>query len=239
MQKLNVLILCEESQAVCKAFRNIGHRAFSCDLQKCAKNGVPGWHINADANYFLDGGTRFKTQDGRWHTVHRWDLIIAHPPCTYLCKVSSVHMMVKGHIQWPRLRSMILARRFFLKCLSAPANFVAVENPLPMARARLPRPTTYVEPYDFGHNYSKKTLLWLKNLPPLFPTSAEGRHKEFHKSSRGKYRSRTFPGIAEAMAKQWSQHIILAKRNLTNPPAPKAVSRHSAECLSPTGSRPR
>lgn len=199
MQKLNVLILCEESQAVCRAFRNLGHRAFSCDLQKCARDGVPGWHINEDANYFLDGGTRFETQDGRMHTVRQWDL-----------------MMVKGHIQWPRLRSMILARRFFLKCLAAPADFVAVENPLPMARAQLPRPTTYVQPYDFGHNYSKKTLLWLKNLPPLFPTSAEGHHKEFVRASRGKYRSRTFTGIADAMAKQWSQHIILVKRNSTH-----------------------
>lgn len=208
MTKLNVLILCEESQAVCRAFRALGHRAYSCDIQPCAKSGVPSWHVNCDANYFLDGGKTFKTQDNHRHTVDHWDLIVAHPPCTFLCKVSSVQMWRNGKFQWKRYRSMLLGRRFFLKCLAAPAHYVAVENPLPMARAKLPKPTTYVQPYDFGHNYSKKTLLWLKNLPPLFPTSCEGRHKEFVRASRGKYRSRTFPGIADAMAKQWSKHIL-------------------------------
>ena len=95
-----------------------------------------------------------------------------------------------------------------MKCLEANANYVAVENPLPMARAQLPKPTSYVDPSWYGHKYTKKTLYWLRNLPPLLPTVTNPDAKSFVYSSRGKYRSRTFEGVAEAMADQWGSFIL-------------------------------
>lgn len=141
---LNILIACEESQAECEAFRALGHRAFSCDIQKCRPSGHPEWHIHGDCTPYLAGKTTFTTQSGKRCTVRRWDLIIAHPPCTYLCKVSSVHMMINGKIQPERYQAMLKARDFFFRCLLAKADYLAVENPIPMARARLPRPSCYI-----------------------------------------------------------------------------------------------
>lgn len=216
---LNILIACEESQAECLAFRNLGHNAFSCDIQPCRTGGVPGWHILGDVTPFLHGETRFNVQTGVQLNVPGWDLIIAHPPCTYLCKVSSVHMaanadydiMWRGHIKRVnriRYDLMCAARSFFFECLDATAPFVAVENPIPMAIAQLPRPSCYVCPSWFGVKYSKKTLYWLKNLPPLMATLDFPNPKEFVRCSRGKYRSRTFPKLASALADQWSRYIL-------------------------------
>lgn len=204
--QLNVLIACEESQAECMAFRELGHNAFSCDLQPARYKAE--WHIMGDVTPLLHGATTFTTSDGKAHSVTRWDLIIAHPPCTYLCKVSSVHMIINGKLQWPRFRQMILARRFFFECLNAQARFVAVENPLPMARARLPRPSCFLHPSWFGVKYTKKTLYWLRNLPPIMPELIYPNPKEFVRASRGKYRSRTFPQVARAIARQWSDYIL-------------------------------
>lgn len=208
MTQLYVLIACEESQAECTAFRHLGHIAFSCDVQPCKPRGRADWHIHADVTPLLHGGTQFVTQDGVHHSVPRWDLIICHPPCTYLCKVGSVHMWHHGQLVWSRLRQMILARRFFMVCLNAKAPFVAVENPLPMKRAQLPRPSCFVHPSWFGVKYTKKTLYWLKNLPPIMPVLEYPNPKQFVHSSRGKYRSRTFPEVAEAIANQWSKYIL-------------------------------
>ncbi len=207
MTQLNVLIACEESQAECIAFRDRGFRAFSCDIQPCRRNGHPEWHIWGDVRRFLNGDTTFQTMDGKLHRIKQWDLIIAHPPCTYLCKVSSVHMVKDGEINPDRYNKMLEARVFFFECLAAKANFVAVENPLPMARAELPKPDCFVQPSWYGHKYTKKTLYWLKNLPPLMPEMEYPNPKEFVRASRGKYRSRTFPGIAKAIAKQWGDYI--------------------------------
>lgn len=206
--QLYVLIACEESQVECSAFRELGHIAFSCDIQKCARGANPAWHIHADVTPFLHGETQFTTQDGVSHSVPAWDLIIAHPPCTYLCRVSSVHMIKYGLVQLPRYEKMKEARAFFFECLNAAAAYVAVENPIPMAMADLPRPSCYVQPYWYGHPYSKKTLYWLKNLPPLLPAASNPRFKQFVRASRGKYRSRTFPGVAQAIAQQWSAYIL-------------------------------
>lgn len=206
MKHLNVLIACEESQAECEAFRELGHAAFSCDIQSCRKKGHPEWHIKGDVTPYLDGVTQFYTQDGKHHHLSRWHLIIAHPPCTYLCKVSSVHMVVKGKINEIRYKQMLLAREFFMKCLNARAPCVCVENPLPMARAELPPPSCYIQPYWFGVKYSKKTLYWLRNLPPLMPEIINPDHKCYTTASRDKYRSRTFPEVARAMARQWSEY---------------------------------
>lgn len=203
---LYVLIACEESQAECLAFRELGHEAFSCDIQKARYNAA--WHIQGDVTPFLHGKTQFITQDGQQHEVPRWDLIVAHPPCTYLCKVSSVHMVIAGELQQERYAQMLKAREFFFECLNAPVRYVAVENPLPMKRAQLPKPSCYIQPYWFGVKYSKKTLWWLKNLPPIMPTLINPDHKCYVRSSRGKYRSRTFPQVAQACAAQWSAYIL-------------------------------
>ena len=222
---LNVLIACEESQAECIAFRRLGHRAFSCDLQKARYHDE--WHILGDVTPYLMGTTSFKTEDGKRHRLTHWDLIIAHPPCTYLCKVGSPWLYhepdkwvtFKGkrvHIKSERWDAMKKARDFFMICLNAKCHYLAVENPLPMACAQLPKPTTFVHPSWFGVKYTKKTLYWLKNLPPIMPTIEYANPKQFVRSSRGKYRSRTFPQVAEALATQWSAYILdeLNKSNL-------------------------
>lgn len=211
---VNVLIACEESQAECKAFRDLGFNAFSCDIQKCRRGGVPGWHITGDVTPYLRGLTQFETSDGLRHTVSKWDLIIAHPPCTYICRVSSVHMVKNGIIQQERLSKMHEAVQFFYECLNANATYVAVENPIPMARAGLPRPSCYINPSWFGVKYTKKTLYWLRNLPPLFATIDYPTPKDYVRASRGKYRSRTFPQVAEQIAKQWGSYIIEDSRAL-------------------------
>lgn len=205
---LNVLIACEESQAECVAWRELGHRAFSCDIQPCRKDGHPEWHILGDVRPFLHSRSHFQTMDGKLHALAKWDLIIAHPPCTYLCKVSSVHMVKNGVLQTERYQKMLEARAFFFECLSAHADYVAVENPLPMARARLPRPSCYACPSWFGVKYTKKTLYWLRNLPPLVAEIDHPSPKEYVHSSRGKYRSRTFPEMARGIARQWSTYIL-------------------------------
>lgn len=206
MKKLNVLIACEESQAECIAFRELGHNAFSCDIQR--PRFYPEWHILGDVTPLLQGSTQFQTCDGKLHRLSKWHLIIAHPPCTYLCKVSSVHMVINGQINQWRYERMLEARDFFFKCLNSQADYVAVENPIPMARAQLPRPTTFLCPSWFGVKYTKKTLFWLKGLPPIMPKIFYPNPKEFVRYSRGKYRSRTFPQVAQAIAKQWSEFIL-------------------------------
>lgn len=213
---LNVLIACEESQAETMAFRAIGHRAFSCDLQPCRRGTPKSTHIIDDVRNLFGEQLRFKTEDGKHHQVKHWDLIVAHPPCTYICKASSPNMVKNGILDEERFKKMTEAVAFFKLCLSAPAKYVAVENPLPMARAQLPPPSCFIQPSWFGVKYTKKTLFWLKNLPPLMPTLEHPKPKEYVRASRGKYRSRTFPQVAQAMAIQWSEFILddMRKRSI-------------------------
>lgn len=206
--EINVLIACEESQAECIAFRQKGFNAYSCDIQPARRGTPTEYHIIADVTPYLNGCTVFQTEDGMFHQVSQWHLIIAHPPCTYLCKVSSVHMVIKGQLQPERYEAMRQAADFFFRCLRAKAHFVAVENPIPMARAGLPRPSCYIHPSWFGAKYTKKTLYWLRNLPPILPTIEYPNPKQFVRCSRGKYRSRTFPQVAEALADQWGRYIL-------------------------------
>ena len=117
-------------------------------------------------------------------------------------------MVINGVLQADRYHKMLQAREFFYKCLNAQAHYVAVENPLPMARANLPRPSCYIDPSWFGVKYTKKTLYWLRNLPPIMPDIINPDTKSFVRNSRGKYRSRTFPEVAKAIARQWSQFIL-------------------------------
>lgn len=204
---INVLIACEESQAETEAFRELGFNAYSCDILHCRKKTNPGWHIVADVRPFLKGRSHFQTQDGKYHSIREWHLIIAHPPCTYLCKLSSVQLWKNGVIDNARLEKMKLGAEFFYECIEAQAPFVAVENPLPMKRAGLPPPTSFADPSWFGVKYTKKTLYWLRNLPPLMAEIEHANPKSFVKASRGKYRSRTFPAMAKAIAKQWGEFV--------------------------------
>ena len=216
---LNVLIACEESQAECKAFRELGHNAYSCDIQKCRKTGNPDWHIHGDVLPYLDGKTYFTTQSGKRCTVRHWDLIIAHPPCTYICKLSSCQLYkepttacsVMGETiiaNWDRVQALLKGREFFMRCLNAKCDYLAVENPIPMALAKLPRPSCFADPSWYGVKYTKKTCYWLRNLPPLMAEVIHDNPKSYVNASRGKYRSRTFPAMASAIAKQWSEFIL-------------------------------
>lgn len=210
--EINVLIACEESQAECYAFRELGFNAYSCDIQKCQRKANTGWHIHGDVTPYLQGATDFETQDCHKHHVTRWHMIIAHPPCTYLCKVSSVHIVKRTSegevINEERLAKMVQGAKFFRICLNAKADFVAVENPLPMRRANLPKPDFFIQPSWFGVKYTKKTLYWVRNLPPIMAEIDYPNPKQFVRSSRGKYRSRTFPEVARAIARQWGNYIL-------------------------------
>lgn len=204
---INILIACEESQRECIAFRALGFNAYSCDIQR-PMGGHPEWAICSDVTPYLQGQTTFQTCDGITRNMTKWHLIIAHPPCTYLCKVSSVHMVKNGILQQERFALMERAREFFMLCLNAQADYVAVENPLPMARAQLPPPSCFVHPSWYGEKYTKKTLYWLRNLPPLMAKIDYVNPKSFVRASRGKYRSRTFPKLAAAIADQWGNYIL-------------------------------
>lgn len=209
--KLHVLIACEESQAVCLAFRRLGHFAFSADLQECS-GGHPEWHIVGDVTPLLNGRCSFHTQDGQGYTIPgRWDIVIAHPPCTYLTKAGATLMFPGKQLDEERYQLGLAAREFFNKCLTADAQFVCVENPQPMHIFNLPPPTTQVQPYEYGHPWRKLTYLWLRNLPPLMPSIICTKVKSWvHCTKSGKKRSKTFPGIANAMAIQWSDYIAMA-----------------------------
>jgi hypothetical protein len=192
---MKVLIACEESQAVCKAFRALGHEAYSCDILPCS-GGHPEWHLQGDAIKEAYSG--------------KYDMMIAHPPCTYLCN-SGVRWLniVNGSItNQQRWQDLLWASRFFRGMLNAPIKKIAIENPIPHKHASLPKYTQIIQPWQFGHGETKATCLWLFGLPKLIPTSiVEGREGRVWKmapsAERSKLRSKTFPGIAQAMAQQW------------------------------------
>ena len=201
---MRVLVACEESQEVCKAFRARGHEAYSCDIQDCS-GGHPEWHIKGDALELLK---------------MRWDLIIAFPPCTYMTNAGAVRMRVGGVIQQERYEKAMEAKAFFMRFYNADCPKIAIENPTPMKIVGLPEYSQAVQPYEYGHPYSKRTCLWLKGLPPLIPTDvlswhepyvnggckdAHGNYRRFQgrKERDPKTRAKTFPGIARAMAEQW------------------------------------
>ena len=217
---MKVLVACEESQEVCTAFRRRGHEAYSCDIQPCALYNHIEWHIVEDARNVLDGNCAFRTVDAAEHFIRGgWDLIIAHPPCTYLSNAGSIHLWDKQHRckDFDRLRKGIDARGFFFQCLNARCAKICVENPKPMRFWNMPEKTQIIEPYMFGEPWKKMTFLWLKGLPPLQPTdiveplglwvgsSSLRKKSKYHLTSirDQKKRSKTFHGIAEAMAEQW------------------------------------
>jgi hypothetical protein len=225
---MKVLVACEESQAVCKAFREKGHEAYSCDIIECS-GGHHEWHIKGDVLPLLNGNCDFWTidKDGRGVSMHhifgKWDLIIAHPPCTYLCMSGQKHCNVEvyGEKARERIKERDKAIEFFMQFVNADCDKIAIENPVGIMTRNYRKADQYIQPLQFGHPTSKKTGLWLKGLPKLKPTniveqefhiSGTGRKwdKWFWESSlihplseRSKFRSRTFEGIAKAMAEQW------------------------------------
>lgn len=225
---MNVLIACEESQAVCMAFRELGHRAFSCDVQKCS-GGHPEWHILGDCLPLLNGNCDFLLENGiTEHQDGKWDLIIAHPPCTFLTVSGNRWFNVEkyGERALQRIKDREDAVDFFMHFVNADCDKIAIENPIGYMNTHYRKPNQTIQPWQFGHPVSKATCLWLKGLPNLIPTNivepdmseiyewigADGRKRRdtkeranYPKKERAKLRAKTFPGIAAAMAEQWGK----------------------------------
>lgn len=220
---MNVLVACEESQRVCIAFRERGNNAFSCDIEPCS-GGHPEWHIMQDVVPLLDGRCSFKTMDGIEHSIDgKWDLIIAFPPCTYLTVTGNRWFNVDryGEKAIQRHKDRKDAIDFFMAFANADCEKIAIENPVGIMSSEWRKPNQIINPWQFGDAFEKKTCLLLKGLPELTPTNiveipprkkfdsgktmpswyAEAWH--LPKEERAKLRSKTFPGIAKAMASQW------------------------------------
>ena len=240
MKKLNILVACEESQAITKELRKLGHNAYSCDLLSCS-GGHPEWHFNmdvfkviSDKGGVLENGKKVKLKNN-------WEMMIAHPPCTFLA-VSGARWYYhpednmlpfdkrRPHPRFPnRANDKEEAIDFFIKLCEAPIDKIAVENPVGIISTRYKKPSQTVHPWMFGDEASKSTCLWLKNLPKLIPTNMvdKGEFKDWIDKKTGKtkrqalwyyealqqaktpqerrtLRSKTFKGIAEAMATQWT-----------------------------------
>lgn len=224
---MKVLIACEESQTVCKAFRAKGHEAYSCDIIE-PSGGHPEWHILGDAIEVLKGGV-ITTMDGVEHDVGKWDLLIAHPPCTYLTVTGNRWFNVEryGDKARQRIVERELAASFFMRFVNAECEHIAVENPIGFMNTAFRKPDQIVHPFYFAEaaddeNCERKaTCLWLKNLKPLkyeikfkprviSYRNGKGTDSLWHMNTmhlppaeRAKARSKTFPGIAKAMAEQW------------------------------------
>lgn len=224
---MKVLIACEESQRVCMAFREKGHEAYSCDIQPCS-GGHPEWHIQDDVLHFIDGrGTPnlsmfVLAESGDIIEIpEKWDLIIAHPPCTYLSNAGARWLYAGGKLNTDRYQRGLDGKKFFMAMLNADCPRIAVENPIPSSIYGLPEYSQIIQPYYFGEPWSKKTCLWLKGLEPLQPTNILTEYKPYcssgsysathnpkykgasRKGGSAKSRSKTFEGIANAMAEQW------------------------------------
>ena len=230
---MKVLVACEESQRVCMAFREKGHEAYSCDILLCS-GGHPEWHIKGDVRPLLNTdvvtrsdcqyyGFYFKTQDGIGHKLKgKWDLIIAHPPCTYLTLAGNKWFKPEFADRFPdRQKQRKEAIDFFMAIANADCDKIAIENPVGVMSSQWRKPDQYIEPYMFGDTEKKKTGLWLKGLPLLKPTNivepviihckSGANEPRWHmetmhlpKEERSRVRSQTFIGIANAMAAQWS-----------------------------------
>lgn len=210
---MNILVACEESQAVTIEMRKLGHEAFSCDIEPCS-GGHPEWHIQQDVLPMLNGNCAFKTVDGKQHyIIGQWDMLIAFPPCTYLSNVGAPHTFKGGILQEERYKKGLKAKGFFMRFYNADCEKIAIENPTPMTIFKLPEKSQVIQPYQFGHPFQKRTLLWMKGLPDLIPTkimdkreptTTPGNWYNAGGKNRAKNRSKTFPGIAKAMAIQWA-----------------------------------
>ena len=205
---MKILVACEESQAVTIEFRKLGHEAYSCDIEPCS-GGHPEWHIQQDVVPLLK---------------EKWDMIIAFPPCTYLTVTGNRWFNVEkyGDKAIKRIRDREEAIKFFMMFANADCERIAIENPIGIMSTSWRKPDQIIQPYEFGDPYEKKTCLWLKGLPKLSPTNIvkppprtkfnSGKTMptwyaeafRLPKEERAKLRSKTFPGIAKAMAEQWA-----------------------------------
>jgi hypothetical protein len=224
-----VLVACEESQEVCKAFRAKGHEAYSCDLQECS-GGHPEWHVMGDALELINGRCAFQTMDGAEHQIDgTWDLLIAHPPCTYLTVTGNRWFDEEkyGDKARQRKRDREEAAEFFMKFADADCPRIVIENPIGVMSRLYRKPDQIVHPYYFAEREDdencerKATCLWLKGVPPLQYEvkyqprvieykNGKGTDSPWHVNTmslppaeRAKARSKTFPGIAGAMAEFW------------------------------------
>lgn len=188
---MKILVACEESQAVTIELRKLGHEAYSCDIEPCS-GGHPEWHLQQDVIPLL---------------TQKWDMILAFPPCTHLAASGAKWFAAKradGRQQ--------NAIDFFMRFANSDCPRIAIENPVGIMSTVWKKPDQIIQPWQFGHGETKKTCLWLKGLPPLIPTEiVEGREQRIWKmppsEDRAKNRAKTFPGIARAMAEQWSGDI--------------------------------
>lgn len=219
---MKILVACEESQTVCKAFRERGHEAYSCDVIECS-GGHPEWHIKQDVLPLLNGNCEFTTCDGAQHKIAgKWDLIIAHPPCTHLSS-SGQWAYKKGK----DIRLKYEGIAFFMNFVNADCEKIVIENPVGIMSTEYKKPTQIIQPWQFGHKAQKATCLWIKGLPKLMPTNIVEKGEFFewfdkhgnkkrqslydveilkkakNSDERSRLRSKTFSGIAVAMAEQW------------------------------------
>ena len=208
---MKVLIACEESQAVTKEFRKLGHEAYSCDTEPCS-GGHPEWHIQGDVLPLLE---------------QQWDMIIAFPPCTYISNAGACWLFRGGNVNEERYKNGLKAKEFFMKFYNANCEKICVENPVASKIYELPKYSQIIQPWQFGDPYTKRTCLWLRGLPKLQPTKiikdgitqwvnggskkADGTHRSSAARAAtfrdSKTKSKTFPGIAKAMAEQWGKEI--------------------------------
>ena len=229
MKILRVLVACEESQAVTIEFRKLGHEAFSCDLLPCS-GGHPEWHIMTDIKKVLNGSFmaygQFWTEAGTVESIHNWDLMIAHPECTRLTVAANKYYKPEYSERFPTINEdREKAVEFFMMLVNANVPHIAIENPIGIMSTRYKKPAKVIQPYWFGDTERKGTCLWLKNLPKLTATNIVEPEIIVHKSGRTdsrlhyetfklpkeerrKARSKTFPGIAAAMAIQWSEYLL-------------------------------
>ena len=215
---MKILIACEESQRTTMEFRRLGHEAYSCDIQNCS-GGHPEYHIKGDALRLINGRCYFRTCDGKRHRISgKWDLIIAHPPCTYLtsCGNGWFNEERYGSRAVKRKANRLEAAEFFMQFVNADCDKIAIENPVGWMNSHYRKPDQIIQPYQFGEPYAKKTCFWLKGLPNLIPTeiipmdkvnktSGKGNWFDCPKDGipRAKWRSKTFLGISRAIAEQW------------------------------------
>ena len=197
---MRILVACEESQAVANELRKLGHEAYSCDILPCS-GGHPEYHLQVDAAELLK---------------MKWDMIIAFPPCTYLSNAGAKHLYRGGQLNTDRYEKGLKAKEFFLKFLNADCPRIVVENPISSRVFEMPKHSQEIQPWQFGHPTTKKTRLWLKGLPPLQPTKIVDPKSNCHEAGtwfmkggkdRQKNRSKTFPGIAKAIAEQYGGDI--------------------------------
>ena len=215
---MKILVACEESQAVTIELRRLGHEAYSCDIQECS-GWHPEWHIKGDVLPLLNGDCEFNTMDGERHAISgRWDMIIAFPPCTDLA-VSGARHFAKKRADGRQQASI----DFFMKFANAHCDRIAIENPVGIMSTHFRKPDQIINPWQFGHPETKKTCLWLKNLQPLEETEnvyaymmtlPEKERSRIHwmGSGHAKERSKTYPGIARAMAEQWAGPVEAAQK---------------------------